>query len=100
MAYLRTQTTSLSPSSPVSASQARAAQIPLQSFSLPIFPQEAFTSGLSALILTADVKLDEYTTLLEQPFSVPDLPSSIDTLTLELFSLGYPSGFLKVLGEK
>jgi len=31
---------------------------------------------------------------------VPNLPSSIESLTLELFSLGYPAGFLTALAEK
>ncbi|KAE9371214.1 hypothetical protein N431DRAFT_491614 [Stipitochalara longipes BDJ] len=98
--YLSTKTEVLSSQQPVAPSQARAAQIPLQNFNLPTFPKEAFTSGLEALILTSDIKLDEYTSLLAQPFSVPDLPSSITSLTLELFSLGYPSGFLSELGNQ
>lgn len=98
--YLAAQTASLESQTPVNPFSARAAQIPLQSFELPVFPQEAFSSGLSALTLTADIKLDEYTTLLEKPFSIPDvLPSSITSLTLELFSLGYPPGFLSTLGK-
>jgi hypothetical protein len=35
-----------------------------------------------------------------QPFSIPDLLSSINSLTLELFSLRYPPGFLSELGRK
>lgn len=57
-------------------------------------------AGLESLILTSDIKLDEYTTLLAQPFSIPDLPSSITSLTLELFSLGYPPSFLSQLGKQ
>ena len=98
--YLATKTTALASQSPVAPALARAAQIPLQSFSLPVFPPEAFSSGLESLILTSDVKLDEYAALLTQPFSVPDLPKSITSLTLELFSLGYPPGFLGELGRK
>ncbi|PSS16779.1 hypothetical protein M430DRAFT_67118 [Amorphotheca resinae ATCC 22711] len=84
----------------VPPAQAQAAQIPLQSFSLPTFPPEAFTAGLGSLILTSDIKLTEYTDLLEKPFSIPELPTSIKSLTLELFSLGYPPGFLTALGKR
>jgi hypothetical protein len=97
--YLATKTASLEAESPVPPSQARAAQIPLKDFNLPTFPAEAFTAGLTNLILTSDIKLDEYTTTLSQPFSVPSLPPSITSLTLELFSLGYPPGFLTTLGK-
>ena len=38
--------------------------------------------------------------ILTHPFSTPGLPSSIESLTLELFSLGYPPGFHSELGEK
>ncbi|KAL3419791.1 hypothetical protein PVAG01_08289 [Phlyctema vagabunda] len=99
--YLSEKTTTLESTKPVPPAQARAAQIPLQSFTLPTFPKEAFTSGLEALILTADIKLDDYQSLLiPEQYSIPDLPSTITSLTLELFSLGYPPGFLKTLGEK
>ncbi|KAH8678885.1 hypothetical protein BGZ60DRAFT_402076 [Tricladium varicosporioides] len=98
--YLATQATTLSNQKPVPASQARTAQIPLQSFNLPTFPAEAFSAGLTSLILTSDIKLDEYQELLGKPFSVPDLPGSINALTLEMFSLGYPPGFLTELGKK
>jgi len=98
--YLSSKTSALSSTAPVSPSQAQAAQIPLQSFSLPTFPQEAFTAGLGSLILTADIKLDSYTELLTKPFSIPDLPSSIKSLTLELFALGYPPSFLTTLGKR
>jgi len=97
--YLAAQTASLETQTPVPPSQARAAQIPLQNFNLPTFPPESFTAGLTALILTADIKLDDYTSILEAPFSVPELPASITSLTLELFSLGYPPGFLTSLGK-
>lgn len=72
-------------------SLAQAAQIPLQTFAIPNFPPEA--SNLRALTLTADVKLDEYQPLLSMPFAlIPELPTSIQSLTLELFSLGFPDG--------
>ncbi|MCJ1255818.1 hypothetical protein MMC24_003636 [Lignoscripta atroalba] len=74
---------------------AQAAQIPLQSFTLPTVPPEA--AALQALTLTCDIKPDEYAALLTQPFTVPVLPQSITSLTLELFSLGYPDGFLPAL---
>ncbi|KAH6723269.1 hypothetical protein BKA61DRAFT_586134 [Leptodontidium sp. MPI-SDFR-AT-0119] len=98
--FLATKATSLESTQPVPPDQAQAAQIPLQTFNLPTFPPEAFSSGLTSLILTSDIKLEEYQPLLEQPFSVPDLPPTITSLTLELFSLGYPPGFLTELGKK
>lgn len=98
--YLASKTALLTSQAPVPPSQARAAQIPLQSFDLPTFPPEAFTAGLTSLILTSDIKFDDYTALLTSPFSIPDLPASITSLTLELFSLGYPPGFLTELGKK
>lgn len=98
--YLATKTASLAAQAPVAPSQARAAQIPLKDFNLPTFPPEAFTAGLTSLILTSDIKPDEYTSCLSSPFSVPELPPSITSLTLELFSLGYPIGFLSALGKE
>ena len=98
--YLSSKAEALASTRPVPPAQAQAAQIPLQSFELPAFPQEAFTAGLGALILTSDIKLDEYTGLLTKPFSIPELPTSIKSLTLELFSLGYPPGFLTALGQR
>ncbi|CAL3967111.1 unnamed protein product [Diplocarpon coronariae] len=98
--FLAGTAASLEAHSPVAASDARAAQIPLQTFNLPAFPAEAFSAGLTALILTSDIKLAEYQSLLEQPFSVPDLPPTIKSLTLELFSLGYPPGFLTAVGKR
>merc|ERR1711939_1097793 len=98
--FLSSKATALESAHAVPVSEARAAQIPLQTFNLPTFPPEAFTAGLTSLILTSDIKLDEYQPLLEQPLSVPDLPQTITSLTLELFSLGYPPGFLTELGKK
>lgn len=86
------------PGEPVDPSQAQGAQIPLQSFNIPTFPPEA--QGLKALTLTSDIKIDDYQSLLSQPFSVPPLPSSIESLTLELFSIGYPPGFLTQLASR
>lgn len=73
-----------------------AAQIPLEEFQLPDFPAEA--NRLRELTLTADIKMDEYQTLVgpqladaihgQQP--LPNLPKSITHLTLELFGLGFP----------
>lgn len=127
--YLSSKTEALSSQTPVSPSHARAAQIPLQNFVLPTFPPEAFSSGtsppspplpsllilscspnsltpplltrlgLTALTLTSDIPLAEYTSLLTQPFSIPELPISITNLTLELFSLGYPPSFLTSLSH-
>ena len=79
----------------IDPSVAQAAQIPLQSFTIPDFPPEA--SSLKALTLTSDIKLDDYSKILEEPATVSKLPKSIESLTLELFSLGYPPGFLNAL---
>ncbi|KAK5236366.1 hypothetical protein LTR47_002317 [Exophiala xenobiotica] len=69
-----------------------AAQIPLKDFILPEFPPHA--SRLRELTLTADIKLDEYQAMLqERPLTqppLPNVPSSITHLTLELFGLGFP----------
>ncbi|KIW44932.1 uncharacterized protein PV06_03366 [Exophiala oligosperma] len=69
-----------------------AAQIPLKEFVLPDFPPQA--SRLRELTLTADIKLDEYQSLLqEKPLTQPELPNvpkSVTHLTLELFGLGFP----------
>lgn len=87
------------PGAPVNPSEAQGAQIPLQSFKIPAFPPEA--RGLKALTLTCDIKVDEYQSLLSQPYSIPDsIPFAIESLTLELFSLGYPAGFLNRLAER
>ena len=86
------------PGQPVDPAQAQGAQIPLQSFNLPDFPPEA--QALKALTLTSDIKVDEYQTLLSQPWSIPPLPAGIESLTLELFSMGYPPGFLAKLAER
>lgn len=83
----------------VDPSQAQGAQIPLDSFTIPDFPLEA--RGLKALTLTSSIKVDEYQSILSRPFSIPSsIPYGIESLTLELFSLGYPPGFLKQLAER
>ena len=81
-----------------------AAQIPLQGFRLPDFPEQA--SRLRSLTLTADIKLDEYQSLVqeipdrEEPFNIPsNLPQSITNLTLELFTLGFPAGYLSSIAS-
>jgi len=88
-----------------------AAQIPLRGFQLPAFPPEG--THLRELTLTADIKLDEYQSLLksssleskdgEDGPAMPSilLPQSITHLTLELFSLGFPgaSKFLSRLAK-
>jgi hypothetical protein len=75
------------------------AQIPLHTFQLPDFPEQA--SRLRSLTLTADIKLDEYQALVQdtpsndETFNIPgNLPQSITHLTFELFSLGFPAGYL------
>lgn len=85
-----------------------AAQILLQNFTLPEFPEKA--SGLQALTLTSDIKPTEYADLLNPTASVAassdsnsnsnsSLPKGIEALTLELFSLGYPPFFLTKLSK-
>ena len=77
------------------------AQVSLQKFQLPEFPPEA--SHLIGLTLTSDVKPTEYSTLLSTPLAPEAIPASIpadiESLTLELFSLGYPAPFLTELGK-
>ncbi|KAB8268677.1 hypothetical protein BDV30DRAFT_217974 [Aspergillus minisclerotigenes] len=77
-----------------------AAQIPLQTFHLPAFPPEA--ANLKHLTLTSDIKPTDYADFLSTPLSedaIPSLPREIESLTLELFSLGYPAPFLTRLGK-
>jgi len=79
------------PPPPISAppSKAQAAQIPLQSFTIPTFPPEAFEADLRDLVLTSDIRLDEYSGLLEAEFEAPDqLPKGIKGLALEGFVFG------------
>lgn len=86
------------PGAPVDPSEAQGAQVPLQSFTIPDFPPSA--RGLKALTLTSDIKVDEYQDIISKPYTIPALPSGIESLTLELFSLGYPPGFLTALAER
>ncbi|KAB8258009.1 hypothetical protein BDV32DRAFT_160276 [Aspergillus pseudonomiae] len=79
-----------------------AAQISLQTFHLPAFPPEA--ASLKHLTLTSDIKPTDYADLLSTqdatpPIIPPTLPKGIQSLTLELFSLGYPAPFLTNLGK-
>jgi len=102
-----------------------AAQIPLQTFTIPTFPPQA--SRLRELTITADIKLDEYQELLTKHqlqsqsqeqlapnthsrrssdsassslvFHAPNLPPTVSSLTLELFSLGFPAGWLRSVGR-
>ncbi|KAH6676591.1 hypothetical protein B0J14DRAFT_476326 [Halenospora varia] len=100
--YLATQATTLSNQKPVPASQARTAQIPLQSFNLPTFPPEAFTAGLTSLILTSDIKLDEYQGLLEKAFSsnsdaIVFIKNQADLQEIHLLDVFMPPGVLTKL---
>ncbi|WPG99034.1 Hypothetical protein R9X50_00183900 [Acrodontium crateriforme] len=83
---------------PVDISAAEGAQVPLVSFTIPNFPPSS--QSLKSLRLTSDIKVDEYLAELDKPFAVPPLPAGIHALTLELFSLGYPPGFLTALAER
>lgn len=77
------------------------AQIPLPTFHLPDLPPEA--AHLTHLTLTSDIKPTDYASLLANPVSADAIPASIpqaiESLTLELFSLGYPAPFLTSLGK-
>ncbi|BCR85388.1 uncharacterized protein ACHE_20846A [Aspergillus chevalieri] len=78
-----------------------AAQIPLRTFHIPDFPPEA--AHLKELTLTSDIKPSEYSDLLATTVSSDaiskSIPEGIESLTLELFSLGYPASFLANLGQ-
>ncbi|KAF7588938.1 hypothetical protein BBP40_004979, partial [Aspergillus hancockii] len=86
---------------PETQSTPTAAQIPLQTFHLPPFPPEA--ANLQHLTLTSDIKPTEYGDIINTPLPEtaipPSLPKGIDSLTLELFSLGYPAPFLTKLAS-
>ncbi|KAI9695659.1 MAG: hypothetical protein M1820_008506 [Bogoriella megaspora] len=91
------------PDAPIDPSLAGAAQIPLQTFQLPEFPPQA--QNLKALTLTSDIALNDYNSLLTDPSftaatAIPPLPTGIESLTLELFSLGYPAGWLEQLSKR
>ncbi|THX16562.1 hypothetical protein D6D13_01157 [Aureobasidium pullulans] len=98
MATLGQNNSNIPQSSQVDPAQAQGAQIPLQTFSLPQFPPQA--GALKALTLTSDIKLDDYQTLLSESFTIPPLPPGIESLTLELFTLGYPVGWLSQLADR
>lgn len=82
----------------IDLASAQGAQIPLQSFTIPDFPPEA--RSLRALTLTSDINVSEYQEELKKPYTIPTLPIGIESLTLELFSLGYPPGFLSALSTR
>ncbi|KAK2767389.1 hypothetical protein FQN54_003545 [Arachnomyces sp. PD_36] len=78
-----------------------AAQVSLQTFQLPSFPSEP-SSNLKSLTLTSDIKPTDYSSLVTTPSSIPipdSFPPTIESLTLELFSLGYPANFLTSLAK-
>ena len=78
-----------------------AAQIPLESFTLPEFPPAA--SHLRSLTLTSDINLNDYQAKhLQLGTFEPSttLPPSITHLTLELFILGFPAPFLKEIAKR
>ncbi|KAK1060093.1 hypothetical protein LTR74_012112 [Friedmanniomyces endolithicus] len=87
------------PGPPVPPTEAQGAQIPLPTFHIPSFPPQA--ANLKALTLTSAIPASDYLSHLSQPFTVPStLPPGIESLTLELFSLGYPPGFLAALAGR
>jgi hypothetical protein len=113
------------PETPPEGSFPLAAQVPLRSFIFPVFPPQA--SRLRELSLTCDIKLDDYQEILNKRsleeqrerqlspnthtrrssytasnslvFHAPNLPPSITSIALELFSLGFPVGWLKSVGR-
>ncbi|KAK0248165.1 hypothetical protein B0A54_16383 [Friedmanniomyces endolithicus] len=96
---MATTTPTALPGAPVPPASARGAQIPLPTFHIPDFPPQART--LQALTLTSAIPAGDYPALLSQPFTVPaSLPRAIESLTLELFGLGYPPGFLTALAGR
>ncbi|EHK96372.1 hypothetical protein M7I_7919 [Glarea lozoyensis 74030] len=56
---LSEKTSHLEAQTPVAPAEAKAAQIPLKEFTIPTFPPEAFTAGLTTLILTSDIKMND-----------------------------------------
>lgn len=87
-----------STSSTNNPAEAQGAQIALDSFTVPEFPPSA--RDLQALTLLSAIKAEQYQSLLSRSFVVPALPSGLRSLTLELFSLGYPPGFLTALASR
>jgi hypothetical protein len=83
--YLSSKTEVLSSQKPVEPSQARAAQIPLQNFSLPTFPPEAFSSGMSLFLSSLSPTIQFHfpfsqTSLLHsylRSHNTPELPTSL-----------------------
>lgn len=76
-------------------SKANGAQVALTNFEIPQFPYEA--GGLLAVEFFSQIDASEYEDVLKKPWKVTHLPPSIQSLTLESFTLGYPAGFLKTL---
>ncbi|KAH8819170.1 hypothetical protein F5884DRAFT_660471 [Xylogone sp. PMI_703] len=79
--YLASQAQTLESTAAVDPSQAQVAQIPLQSFSLPTFPEEAFKSGLGSLILTSDLPGLKVLTIYSQLIGGTTKESSDDAVT-------------------
>ncbi|KAL7270896.1 hypothetical protein RUND412_006386 [Rhizina undulata] len=77
---------------------AESAHILLQSFTIPPIDPTTHTT-LKSLTLTSDIPLSNYNDSLSTPFTIPALPPTITSLTLELFSLGYSPTFLTTLAD-
>ena len=84
-------------------SAATALAVPLSSFAIPESMHDAVAAdSLTKLILENVLDFDEYKRHLElcRSPSIPPLSSTIDTLILSNFLLGYPPGFLTALGGR
>ncbi|KAI5803932.1 hypothetical protein EDC01DRAFT_478979 [Geopyxis carbonaria] len=81
----------------ITPATAKEAHIRIEDFSLPASLTEH--TSLTALHITSDIPLDSYHSTLTQPFTIPPLPASITSLTLELFTFGYPPTFLSTLAS-
>ncbi|KAG9234044.1 hypothetical protein BJ875DRAFT_510702 [Amylocarpus encephaloides] len=77
---LAEKTSTLENHPPVPPSQATAAQVPLKDFNLPTFPPEAFSAGLTSLILTSDIKMDDQLFGGTTPESRQDATTFLDNL--------------------
>lgn len=77
--------------------------VPFHSFSIPESMHDGVaTNGLKKLILENVMNFNEYKRQLDlcRSPSIPPLATTIDTLILSEFLLGYPSGFLPALGDQ
>ena len=77
--------------------------VPLRSFDIPVSLQHAVAAdGLTKLTFENALDFDEYKRQLEfsRSPSIPPISSTVHTLVLSNFFLGYPAGFLTALGDR